>query len=70
MVIGMHTHLLSFERDFGPHLREVGARTDVSEEEFCDGIKKSLPGGAEYLRWVKGIGTADRLADMAKEYRA
>jgi len=46
-------------------------RFEVSPEEFLNGIKnKTLPGGIEYLCTnIKTVDQANKLADMAKEYR-
>ena len=49
---------------------DIPLRINVSEEEFINGIKdKSLPGGVEYLCYVKNVDTANKYADMAKEYK-
>lgn len=63
---------LGFEclRGFREAAGDMPLRLDVSEEEFIRGIRdKTLPGGAEYTCFVKDTDTANRLADMAKEYR-
>ena len=46
-------------------------RFEVNTDEFLQGIKnKTLPGGIEYLCTnIKSVDEANRLADMAKEYR-
>jgi hypothetical protein len=60
-------HLASIREATG----DTPLRINVSTEEFLDGIKnRNLPGGAEYTCNVKDIEEANRLAYMAKEYRA
>jgi hypothetical protein len=58
-----------------PYIRKITGdiplQIQVSEREFTDGIKnRSLPGGVEYITWTKTIGEANRLAYIAKEYKA
>jgi len=51
--------------------RDIPLVISVSEHEFMEGIQKqSLPGGVEYVCRVKDIDTANRLAVIAREYRA
>jgi len=63
---------LGFEniQEFRKLAGEVPLSISISEDEFITGIKnKTLPGNVKYTCWVKDIDTANRFADMAKEYK-
>ena len=49
---------------------DVPLSISISEDEFITGIKnKTLPGNVKYTCWVDDIDTANKFADMAKEYK-
>jgi len=61
--------------DHLPKIREmtgdIPLRTSISVEEFMDWTKKRiLPGGVEYFCTIRDVDEANRLAQIAKEYKA
>jgi len=62
---------ISHLRDIRRATGDIPLRTSVSVEEFINGVKeRSLPGGVEYNCAVETVDEANRLAAIAKEYRA
>jgi len=50
---------------------DMPLRTTVGVAEFENGLRgRTLPGGVEYTCWVSDVAEANRLARMAKDYKA